>query len=653
MSDSEGTEAEELAHIDANPSTPKLMAGANNGPAVFTKRALTIEEMSNAADPVPIFAKGTEPKLESKQATDTTASNSMSLDTDAPSKKTKIKTGGSAKKQEKKVERGSKRTFQTLLTATKLHHLKKKDGEPFWRIDIQYEFLRAIFYDEHKVFTNAYSGTKGHTFADIYIDAMTRSSKCSKVLRDKMLFDKQGTLNMAMVCLLVNVGRMNTTLNFFPEMRAQLRTYHPIPCLQQGEEAKLGTNDYNKQLQDAPRLKSILKGACEDRPEPGTIDSMKEVDKIPHTNPINLVFLMTTFSYQVEKMFFSQTFTSSSNNSQKYEFFDLIVKKELSSASRAQVFLWLCWAFLETNLTDEELSANPFGPGLENGTKVPLLVELNEEQQALENVDPPDEIAFGQEMSRLRHKYLEDIGELHLFASPTDSGGDQSVDGSTPAPPPKRRQLRIRVTQDYSESKDGTETSKSRKTSASGRGGVLAGGAPVESSSKSTSNAKAPKIKATRGRQKRSREEEKREEKVNSEADYIIRHKHNRHRSRRYRAGPVKFCWARIKDSDPLQDSDKEDMLGGDSRKRKRKSDEQSAESITDPSFYDKTDWGEEVADNVRASRRALRWCQRWHPDLFVSTKSNTEQPQTTSSPATAVNKSNGDNKMHMANLLV
>lgn len=107
------------------------------------------------------------------------------------------------------------RTFrsQTMLINSKIRHLKKKDGEPLWRQDIQYAFLTALFHDETKAFTNSYDGTKNHTYAEIYIDAMARSSKSSRVLREKLLGNRQAGLNIAMVCLLVNIGRMNTTLN--------------------------------------------------------------------------------------------------------------------------------------------------------------------------------------------------------------------------------------------------------------------------------------------------------------------------------------------------------------------------------------------------------------------------------------------------------
>lgn len=95
----------------------------------------------------------------------------------------------------------------------KIRHLKKEDGEPLWRKDIQYDFLKAVFDDEKKVFTNSYETERMQCFADLYIDTMARSSKTSKVLRDKLLTDRDAAKGMAMVCLLVNIGRMNTTLN--------------------------------------------------------------------------------------------------------------------------------------------------------------------------------------------------------------------------------------------------------------------------------------------------------------------------------------------------------------------------------------------------------------------------------------------------------
>ncbi len=111
------------------------------------------------------------------------------------------------------TRRNANGTIGSVYSGNKIRHLKKEDGIPLWRKDIQLEFLRCVFEDTTPVFTKAYDGTKGHTFADIYIDAMARSSKTSKILKDKLLADHGAAMHMAMICLLVNVGRMNTTLN--------------------------------------------------------------------------------------------------------------------------------------------------------------------------------------------------------------------------------------------------------------------------------------------------------------------------------------------------------------------------------------------------------------------------------------------------------
>jgi Ino eighty subunit 1 len=108
------------------------------------------------------------------------------------------------------TRRNANGSVSSVYSGNKIKHLKKDDGIPLWRKDIQYDFLRLVFEDPQVVFTKQSEPQLGptHTFADIYLDAMAKSSKCSKILKDKLL-----TVNMAMVCLLVNVGRMNTTLN--------------------------------------------------------------------------------------------------------------------------------------------------------------------------------------------------------------------------------------------------------------------------------------------------------------------------------------------------------------------------------------------------------------------------------------------------------
>jgi hypothetical protein len=310
--------------------------------------------------------------------------------------------------------RNANGTIGSVYSGNKIRHLKKEDGVPLWRKDIQFSFLKAVFEDKTRVFT-AMDGTKNLTFADIYIQAMAKSSKTSRILMQKLLTEREAAVNMAMICLLVNVGRMNTTLNcmlpepdatpatwltdiVFPEMRAQLRTYHSIPCLQAHQDP----NAY-KQLQDAPRLKSILKGACEDSEQPNSIEKIQE-ESIPRTNPVNLIFVLSQYAPKISETHFFQP----------RDFFDLVIRSTLSSKSRAKAFLWLIWWYLESNFSEADALDNPFGPGLRGDdpdgppVKVPAFEALTEEQANAENVDTEEEKKYG-EMKRLeRKRILED-----------------------------------------------------------------------------------------------------------------------------------------------------------------------------------------------------------------------------------------------------
>ncbi|RDI87255.1 hypothetical protein Vi05172_g2972 [Venturia inaequalis] len=289
------------------------------------------------------------------------------------------------------TRRNANGSVSSVYSGNKIRHLKKEDGVPLWRKDIQYDFLKYVFEDERKVFHKVSDKTGGHTFADIYLDAMAKSSKCSKILKDKLLTERPAALNMAMVCLLVNVGRMNTTLNFFPEMRAQLRTYHSIPSLQ----AQQDPNAY-KQLQDAPRLKSILKGATEDTEQPSSLEDIRSAP-IPRTNPVNLIFVLAQFAPKISEMHFDVP----------RDFFDLVMKPGLSSKSRATAFLWLMWWYLESDFSTEDALKNPYGAGrrsrdgdaMEMPIKTPQFDILTDEEANNENLDTQEEIEFG-EMKR-------------------------------------------------------------------------------------------------------------------------------------------------------------------------------------------------------------------------------------------------------------
>jgi len=178
-------------------------------------------------------------------------------------------------------------------------------------------------------------------------------------------------------------------------MRAQLRTYHAIPSLQAHQDASA-----YKQLQDAPRLKSILKGAAEDRPEPHDLSEFKNL-KTPRSNPVNLIFLICSQAAHVAELHFPSG----------GEFHDLIMKTNYTSDSRAKAFLWLMWQYLESDFTEEGCEENPFGAGVDYGLNlanqgVPRMAEMTEEEKARENIDSPEEIEFGHEKQNHRAKII-------------------------------------------------------------------------------------------------------------------------------------------------------------------------------------------------------------------------------------------------------
>lgn len=582
--------------------------------------------------------------------------------------KTETPTGGSKKGASGHKRGGHNRMYHTLLTGTKLRHLKKKDGDPLWRKDIQYDFLYSIFYNEQRVFTNSYTDEAEQTFADVYIDAMAKSSKTSKILREKLLGDRKASLNMAMVCLLVNIGRMNTTLNFFPEMKAQLRTYHPIPSLQ----CYTDQSDQYKQLQDAPRLKSILKGACEDRNgEPTSLEELAQSPWKPTTNPVNLIFILATYAPRVDEKFFTDT---------GKDFFDLLMDESLSSESRGRAFLWLMWAYLESDLSPEALRRNPFGPGSgEDGLKVPGFKTLTAEEMAKENVDNEIEKEFGEKMTKERLDYIESTNAATLNAAsavlidqnggsphpgtPTHNGASTRMrkrdsllsNGSTSTPV---RSLRHRDSvPDYAEASASEPFDEDRK-GAAGKVKLV-----VKTPGTGRKGGKTSAMEA-------------RTRKCQAEIERMLQTNDRKAKRARYEEGSIKRTWRRIKDLDPIYVSDDESSFVKEEestvkRGGKRKNQQQhvimaaqqnsasttngngngntthssttggnglssatTATNINMPTVRGGTlfaddDYGEEALAVARALRRAIRWTTRWKQQS--ATNGSMDPPPTSS----------------------
>ncbi|SPN97594.1 related to Dictyostelium protein kinase [Cephalotrichum gorgonifer] len=517
-----------------------------------------------------------------------------------------------AEKSSRSKSKSSKAQDPNQSSIGKIRHLKKEDGEPLWRKDIQYDFLKAIFDDEKEVFTNSYDpeGISKQCFADLYIDTMARSSKTSKVLRDKLLSDREAAKGMAMVCLLVNIGRMNTTLNFFPEMRAQLRTYHAIPSLQAHQDA----NAY-KQLQDAPRLKSILKGSMEDRTEPTSLVAIKELD-VPRTNPVNLLFVICQSAQKIAELHFPHG----------QEFHDLVMKTNYTSYSRARAFLWIMWFYLESDFTEEGCDENPFGPGVDYGLQVanqgvPRVEVMSKEEEDEENVDTPEEIEFGHMKQKMRAKILE-VDQAYLAADNKRTARHRALADEGPAILPRIRPSKHESDLDSVRSTPPPNRSMIRQAAAgstSRRGGstrfhMIEGSSPSGSAHVDGVAPRKPRPPTAH----QLAVERHRKEQVDHILDRGIRKQHHKARRQRRQEGVIYRAMVRIQampDDLAFSDSDVEDDHSRNMFMSADKDDGPFLSRGPGGLCQLKTevdDFGEETSSYGGSIRRAVRRLSRW-----------------------------------------
>lgn len=293
-------------------------------------------------------------------------------------------------------------------------HLKKSDGKPFWRKDIQYDFLKELFNDTNRVFTNHFPRCEiDHavnnpklTFAELYIRTLAESSKCSKILSERLIRDPEVGVAVSKVCLLVNAGRINTTVNFVPDMRSALRTYHLIPSLQVGPDGS------TKPLQDTPRLKTIIKAVCDDQNEQRSLlNILKDPSQTkPNTNIIKLIFLLSNFFQNVPYHYHDSIKSEGPlqslevfSNSMQNRFMEFFLDHKIHPKCRAKRFLWLIYTYMETSFKENELEQNPFNPH-----RIPPIEYISPEDFELFDIDTDYEIEFATKMYHTRILHLKE-----------------------------------------------------------------------------------------------------------------------------------------------------------------------------------------------------------------------------------------------------
>lgn len=426
-------------------------------------------------------------------------------------------------------------------------------------------------------------------------------------------------------------------------MRAQLRTYHAIPSLQAHQDP----NQY-KQLQDAPRLKSILKGGAEDRPEPNTLDKIKQCD-VPRTNPVNLLFVICQAASKIAELHFPTG----------REFHDLIMRTNLSSKSRARAFLWIMWFYLESDFTEEGCEENPFGAGVDYGLDVanqgvPVLEELTPEEQEQENIDTPEELEFGVAKREMRAKIIEADQQLMADSQakrPGAAARSKLADEHTPAPT-SGILPRIRPSKHDSDLDSRTSTPPPRAHGArsgpfsTGGTGRRGGGSLKHQIVDHSSPAPAHTVEGIPARKPRppTAHQLAVERNRSQRVDYILtrgmRKEHHKARKLRRSEGAIIRALTRLKhmqdrEERPFENSEDEDVAAQNNQRLALASVGVDAASIPSadpfrergfggltPLASEKDDFGEEASAYAGALRRINRRLARWEnhvgPELGV-----------------------------------
>lgn len=246
-------------------------------------------------------------------------------------------------------------------------------------------------------------GAEKLTFKELYIEALMNSSKCTKSMREKCFCDEEYAEDFSKVCLLVNVGRINTTLAFYPEMKTILRSYHPVPSLQRSENTR-------RNMQDAPRMKSLLKAVLLPHERPGppggsasasarhevgadTEEVPSDLAEIarrlrrarhPPTSVVTLIFLLTQQAPDVTALHFPEP----------YDVHSLFFPQPghmLGARERANAFLWLLYHYLEgpaARLPGEPGSENPFDDDTSRAARAAAAKALRTQGITLDDAHP-------------------------------------------------------------------------------------------------------------------------------------------------------------------------------------------------------------------------------------------------------------------------
>ncbi|CEQ40538.1 SPOSA6832_02160, partial [Sporobolomyces salmonicolor] len=374
----------------------------------------------------------------------------------------------------------SKRSFKEVNWVRTSPHL------PLSRPAHRWQVLDDIFADRSFRFTAPVDQNSPPSepiylnFDQLYLEAILSSMKTTANTRQKLISTPEFAINYCKLCLLVNVGRINTTLActstaphrgcfpspltrshfrfplVYPNMKTALRTYHPVPSLQTEPISQ-------KDMSDAPRIKGMLKMAFLDwevnnaptslkavaekavcRCRPAINDDLRtegalvlmqvspELTRGPPTTVIEAIFLVFQEANWVSEKYFPEGF----------DIWDIFFPSDMPSQPRARAFLTLMHHILESKSFLSDFTSPSTGP-------IPLdpPISLSRTPAATkENVDPENELQFAREMKEVREGVVKTVPAIQKKEEEAreklmkKAEKEDAVQGAVGGEPAKKRQ---------------------------------------------------------------------------------------------------------------------------------------------------------------------------------------------------------------------
>lgn len=115
-----------------------------------------------------------------------------------------------------------------------------------------------------------------------------------------------------------------------------------------------------------------------------------------------------------------------------FDFLDLFLRTDISSTSRAQTFLWLCYNYLESpsfkDDYDEESTPNPFSDSAKN-ISPPAFSFLTKEEIASENQELSQDVILAEKLISQRNRIVQTHGAKESAKASNKASASGSVVG--------------------------------------------------------------------------------------------------------------------------------------------------------------------------------------------------------------------------------